>query len=118
MADNPERPPEPPAPSLSPPGAPSAPWVADDRDHRLDPRSVTVSRIAASITLAIIAFIQLVGVLMAVLLGSMPLWVKLLILGAWLALAACMAVWTWLWPPLRYRHASSWLRKRTTVDRP
>jgi membrane protein YdbS with pleckstrin-like domain len=87
------------------PAPPEAPG-ADGEFRRLDPRTVTVSRLGGAITVTIIAGVSLVGLVIG-LFASGPSYAKVLLaLGAWLLVTAGMVVLVLAWPPLAYRHAS------------
>jgi membrane protein YdbS with pleckstrin-like domain len=84
--------------------APSS--VADGQDRRLDPRSITVQRLAGAITTAVISLMGLVGVVI-VLVASSPTWLRgLLWLGGWFVISAGLGLFALLWPPVRYRHVA------------
>jgi membrane protein YdbS with pleckstrin-like domain len=80
--------------------------LADGREHELDPRTVTLERIARGVFAAVVTGGGALALLIALLrartgpLGSLGL------IGAWAALAAALAAGAWFWPPVRYRHCS------------
>ena len=79
--------------------------IADGQDKSLDPRSVTVSRISAAITLTILA-VPLVIVAMAVAFFSDMGLDILMRLGAGALAFVAFVAWNLIWPGIRYRYAS------------
>lgn len=81
--------------------------VVEGVERPLDPRSITVRRIAGAITSAAIG-VGTLGALVIRLIASRPTRTEvMLLLLAWLATVAAIAAFSWLWPPHRFRH-SAW----------
>lgn len=79
--------------------------VADGLDHQLDPRTVTVQQVTGAIVIAAIAAGSLVGVLVGLLLaGSLPGWLKILVLVLWMAMTVLGAWHSYRWPARAYAH--------------
>ena len=92
--------------SAAPPAGEASPGVADGSEHRLDPRSILASRVAGGVSvavLAVVSFIALVSILFA---SGARAALVLALLGAWLVGITGIAVLTFVWPPVRYRHTS------------
>jgi len=113
---SPSVPAESPPPARSPtaePGSASAPnasparrEVADGSRRQLDPRIVSVRRIAGGVFIAVTTigtFVPLVGFLLG---GVLPPLGRLLALVGWVSLVALGGLWALVWPGLRYRHES------------
>jgi len=83
------------------------PSIADGAEHHLDPRSVTVDRLAGWIVFGGFALAQLVALAIVAVLAPIPLWVKAVLLGVvWPAAAAGLAWLAHQWPVVAHRHAS------------
>jgi membrane protein YdbS with pleckstrin-like domain len=80
--------------------------VTDGRYHRLDPRWITATRLTGAIWVAILALVTGVGLFVILLAGDAPAAVKILLVIVWFALGGLFAVWTLVWPPIRYRYAA------------
>jgi membrane protein YdbS with pleckstrin-like domain len=88
--------------ALEPPEA----WVPDGRPRRLDPRWITVQRIAGAVFAGLMALVSLVAVGITIAAREPSRLEVGLSIGAWLAFVAGLVVWTQAWPALRYRHFS------------
>jgi hypothetical protein len=93
---------EPPAaaPDVEPPS------IADGVEHSLDPRSIPLDRIVNGIATATTSFFLLIGLLLTLLLASLPGWVLGLLAGAWAALSLFLVWVSYRWPEVAHRHAS------------
>jgi len=81
--------------------------IADGVEHHLDPRHVTVARLAGWIVFGGFALAQLVALVMVAIFAPIPLWVKAVLLGGvWPAAAAGLAWLAHQWPVVAHRHAS------------
>jgi len=80
--------------------------IADGVERRVDPRSITVRRIAGAIWTAVVSFGLLVGLLSGAIAAGPSLGVALLALGIWLLATAGLAALAWGWPALRHRYVS------------
>ena len=84
-----------------------SPSVADGAEHHLDPRAVTVDRIAGWIVFGGMALAQLIALALVAIFAPIPLWVKMGLLGlVWPAAAAGLAWLAHQWPVVAHRHAS------------
>ncbi|MEM7583986.1 MAG: PH domain-containing protein [Acidobacteriota bacterium] len=82
-----------------------APEIADGRDRKLAPAAVTVARIAGLIWVTVLAIpLGLFG-LLAVLFSAASAR-SLIALGIGGTALMLLALWCFIWPRLRYRHAS------------
>jgi len=79
--------------------------VADGVERSLDPRSITVRRIVGAITTAAIGGVTLIALVVRLIASRPTRGDVVLLLLAWVALVAAIAVLSWLWPPLSFRHA-------------
>jgi len=81
--------------------------VADGVEHHLDPRSVTVDRIAGWIVFGGITLAQLFALVVMAIFARIPWWVKAGLLAAvWPAAAAGLVWLAHQWPVVAHRHAS------------
>lgn len=79
--------------------------LADGLDHHLDPRVIPLQQVTGAIVMAVVAFGSLVGVLVGVLIGgSMPAWLKILLLVLWLVMVILGAWHSYRWPVRAYAH--------------
>ncbi len=85
---------------------PERPNLADGRERRLDPRSVTAARIAGGIGAAA----TFVGTTLAL---GILLWAdpfgrigRFVLFGAWVFLNGLISSHAWFWPPLSYRYTA------------
>lgn len=97
-------PPAAPAPP-TPPMTAELPSIADGVERSLDPRSVTVHRIAGGLVNGAIA-LGLLGAVVIVLVVPIPVWIKGLVALVGIALAVALAWLAWRWPEVEHRHAS------------
>jgi membrane protein YdbS with pleckstrin-like domain len=89
-----------------PEAVPAAAPVADGTERALDPQSVTLDRVARAIFTVVVSGASFLGLTVLVFTSSPGMLAGLLYLGAWALFSAALAVQTWFWPPLRYRHIS------------
>ncbi len=83
-----------------------APSVADGIEHALDPRSVTVNRIAGWIVFGGMGLALLVALALVAIVAPIPFWVKILLLAlVWPAAAAGLAWLAHGWPVVVHRYA-------------
>jgi membrane protein YdbS with pleckstrin-like domain len=83
------------------------PSVADGAEHHLDPRSVTVDRLAGWIVLGGLTLAQLFALAMVAIFTRIPFWVKAVLLGiVWPAVAAGLGWLAHQWPVVAHRHTS------------
>ncbi len=80
--------------------------LADGKERRLDPASITVDRLVGAITAAVFSAILLVGVLLVAFLGPFGLVGGLLLVAGWMLLCGALLVFVLSWPPARYRHTT------------
>lgn len=115
MTDNPEQPAGPrplPFEALPPTNGKSDPppgqrhEVADDREHKLDPRSVMASRLAGMIWVIVLAAVALIPTLVVPFASGLRTTGWLVVLASWLTFAVLLTLLVVTWPPLRYRYAS------------
>lgn len=105
--DAPERAPASPAPDEPSPASGSE-SLTDGREHSLDPRSVTVSRLGGAIGAVVIfgattvALVVVLFSLSSVLSGGQ----RLLIGAGWLLLNGLVSTHAWFWPALSYRYTA------------
>lgn len=79
---------------------PEADW------RRLDPRKIALDRAAGWITTAVLSFGWLFAALIVSLVGDdVPAWLRLALVGLWLPFTGAIALLSYWWPPLEYRHA-------------
>ena len=78
--------------------------VADGVEHRLDPSSVTVARIAGGIATAVLALLSLVFFVVMFFVGSRGLVLGLSLAGAWFLFVGFLTFMTLWWPGVKYRH--------------
>ncbi len=86
--------------------------IADGLERQLDPQSVTVSRLAGAIGLAILAAVSLVLTVSFVFLNDSGRLLGLLALAAWALMCATAGAWVLCWPAVRYRHTFYQLSER------
>lgn len=86
--------------------APERPSLADGRERRLDPRSVTAARIAGGIGAA--ATFLGTTLALGILLWADPVGRggRFVMFGAWLFLNGLISSHAWFWPPLSYRYTA------------
>ena len=89
--------------------------LADGKERRLDPASITVDRLVGAITAAVFSAILLVGVLLVAFLGPFGLVGGLLLVAGWMLLGGALLVFVLSWPPVRYRHTTGGWRKEAGV---
>lgn len=114
MTDNPEQPADLPPLSFdaarpvvpSPVESERRHAVADDIEHKLDPRSVTVARLAGAISVAVFAMMALIPTLVISFTKDVGATGWLIVLLSWLTFVGLLVVLALTWPRLRYRHAS------------
>ena len=80
--------------------------IADSLEHSLDPRAVTVARLTGAVWVSVLALLALVGVVLALFVGSPGTIRGLLVVGGWLLFAGGLMSLTYIWPGVRHRHAS------------
>ena len=107
MTEHTEQPTGPP-----PPSDPFPSTIADDVEHRFDPNSITVTRLAGGIWGAAFAGVSLVGVSLFVFLGPLGSLVGLGLFTVWVAVMVLIATWVWFGPALRFKHASYRVNER------
>jgi membrane protein YdbS with pleckstrin-like domain len=120
MTENVERPHSDPAsgPADDPASGPvsgSASGPADDREHRLDPRSVTAARVSGGIFLLVLGAAQLIALLVMTFAGA-GIW-TLLVLAIVVANMIGLGILLWFWPALRYRYAAYRVNERGIHNR-
>ena len=80
--------------------------VADGVERQLDPRSITVGRIAGAITTAVLSGTTLIALVIR-LLASRPTRTEVVLwLVGWMLLILVLGIASWFWPALAFRHAS------------
>ncbi len=80
--------------------------IADGKERRLDPASITVDRLTGSITAVVLSAILLVAVLLVAFLGPFVLAGGLLLVAGWMLLSGALIAFVLWWPPVRYRHTT------------
>ena len=80
--------------------------VSDDRDHPVKRQYVLLQRVVGWILCAILTFVLVVGLLIALLVTRPTFPVALAALGAWLGVSAAVATFGHVWPALEHRHLS------------
>jgi len=86
--------------------------IADGQEKRLDPRSITADRLRGAITVAVLALVSLVFVVVFTLAGPLgihgPLGTLGPVLSTLVLLLFCgaLASRVYFWPPVRYRHTA------------
>ena len=93
--------PVPPAPAEAVP-----PSIAEGVERSLDPRSVTVERIAGWILTGSIAFGGLIPLFIVLVAASLPGWAAAGSFLLWVAFNGALGWWLHRWPVIAYRHAS------------
>lgn len=78
----------------------------DGREYHLDPRHIVVERISGWIALGVLAVLQLGGFAVGSLMAPLPIWARLLLLAAGVAVAAGFAWLAHVWPVIAHRHAT------------
>jgi len=78
--------------------------VADGQERQLDPRSVTVARIAGGIAASVLALLSLIFVIVMFFVGPGGPVVGLPLAGGWLLFVGLLAFSTLWWPAVRHRH--------------
>ena len=76
---------------------------ADGLDHMLDRNWILASRLAGGIVTAVVAGVNLVGLLIAVVVSGWRGPSVLLAFGGWLVLVVLLTAWTQVLPALRYK---------------
>jgi len=82
----------------------SSSQVADGQERRLDPRSVTVARIAGGIAAVVLTLLALIFLIVMFFVGPGGPVVKLSMAGGWLLFVGLLAFSTLWWPAVRHRH--------------
>jgi uncharacterized protein len=80
--------------------------VSDGQDHRLDPRVITVQRIAGGVFTGLVGIGSLMMLLLTWAAGGPSLAGLLARLAVWLSGVALLAAYTLRWPAVDYRHSS------------
>ena len=80
------------------------PPVADGVEHPLDPAWIDLQRIVGWIVWAVLAPLTLIGVFVALFVGSLATVLQALLMVAWVALVVLLAWLAQKWPPIEYRH--------------
>jgi len=88
----------------APAASPSPSSIIDGQEHSVDPRSVTIARIAAILPILAIAAAPLIGFTLGWALGGIPTRVYLPLLGGWLVLCGGAMTLGYRLPMLHYRH--------------
>ncbi len=88
----------------APAASPSPSSIIDGQEHSVDPRSVTIARIAAILPILAIALVPFLGVTLGWALGGIPSGVYLALLGGWLVLFGAAISFAYKWPELHHRH--------------
>lgn len=89
------------------PARPSSATPADGVDHRLDPSSITVDRIAGGIFSAVVAVMLFVVALLLVVFGPLGgISDSVTLVAAWMLLVGLIGGLNYWWPARRYRHTS------------
>jgi len=89
-----------------PPPDPIPSTIADDVEHRFDPKSITVTRLAGGIWGAVLSLLSLVAVSLFAFLGPLGALGGFVLFAGWFALVVLMGAWIWFGPALRFKHAS------------
>lgn len=85
---------------------PSLPTLADGTFRHVDPNAIPVGRIRMTITSLVLLAIAFV-VLPFFAFGAGMTWTDTLVaFAAWLALFPVLAIYSWFWPAVSYRHTS------------
>jgi membrane protein YdbS with pleckstrin-like domain len=100
--ENPEAP-ERQAPSIT---EPIVPPIADGVAHPPDPRSVPMMRLIGWLVCASIGGPGLATVVVVSLIDGMPVWIALLVFGAWIAVTAFFSWAAHYLPVIEHRHSS------------
>ena len=80
--------------------APDAGW------RQLDPRKIDLDRATGWITTAVLSFGWLiVATIVGLVSDDAPAWLRLAALGLWLPFPGAIALLSYRWPPIEYRHA-------------
>ena len=80
--------------------------IADGVERKLDPRSITASRLVGGIWTGVLAVINLVGIAIFSLFGPFRAPANLAILVGWAVIFGLLSTWVWFGPALRWRHSS------------
>jgi membrane protein YdbS with pleckstrin-like domain len=91
-------------PSVIP--ADASPETDEGIYHRLDPAWIELQRLVGWIACAVLAPLLLLGVLIALFVGSLSFDVKILLSLAWVAVALLLAWLAQAWPDIEYRRTS------------
>jgi membrane protein YdbS with pleckstrin-like domain len=91
--------------------------IADGVERRLDPRSIVVQRIAGGITVSIIAFVLLIGVVIVVFAGSPGRVLGLLLVLGFVLVCGLLGTLALAWPVLHHRHSSYAVTEQAIVIR-
>lgn len=80
--------------------------LADGQLRRLDPRVIQLDRLVGWIVTAFWSAALLVAAVILWSAGSFPAWATLLLAGGWVAVSTAIALLSYRWPVLHYRHTS------------
>jgi membrane protein YdbS with pleckstrin-like domain len=80
--------------------------IADGRERKLDPNEITAARISGGVTAAVVAFALLMATILLIASSSPGPPFSMLALVGWLGITAGLAVLSFCWPAVRYRHIS------------
>jgi len=81
------------------------PSIADGVERRLDPAMIQVDRVGGLVTTVLLGGGTLFSVIVEGIAGVRGL-LLLVHFAAAVAVFAALAAWAWIWPPLRWKHAS------------
>lgn len=74
--------------------------------HQLDPRKIQLDRITGWISSAVLSLgFLFAAAIFALAADDVPGWIRMGVLILWLPLTVGLAVISYLWPPVEYRHA-------------
>lgn len=88
------------------PPVPAQRTIADDIEHRFDPRTVIAKRLAGGIWVAALGTVTLVGMLLLLFLARPPFGVALALITVWVVVSSLIASLVWFGPAIRFKHAS------------
>ena len=80
--------------------------IADGELRRLDPRVIPLDRVVGGIVTASVSVGLLIGAIIIWASGALDGWLTPLVFGAWVVMTAALAVLSYRWPPLHYKHTS------------
>lgn len=83
-----------------------SPPIADGVVRSLDPRHVTLERVAGRIATACVSAGLAIGAVIVLLVTPLPAWLDLLLVGGWAVVTLVMGWWLHRWPEIVHRHAS------------